>query len=497
MRAHSDRYSLPQQLSSGPKLEGMTNPVYAEVMDMAPLNWAGTLINRFADFMWSTPTVVLLVGGGLSLTVYSRLRAFRYFGHAIALILGRYNRSGDPGHISHAQALSTALSGTLGLGNIAGVAIAISTGGPGAVFWMWVTALIGVTTKFYTASLAILYRGEDSAGKLRGGPMYVIREGLGRRWYPLAILFAVAGMLGTLPVFQANQMVELLHQAFALHAGQSAGESFVFDLGAGLVLAVLVLLVVIGEVERVGKITVRLVPAMVLLYLGMTAVILIQRASEVPGLLALIVVDAFSGEAVAGGLVGSTIMIGVRRGAFSNEAGIGTESLAHGAARTDQPVREGFVAMTGPVIDTLVVCTCTALIILLSGAWQNSEGIEGVALTVDAIVTVLPVTGLYLLALMVALLSFSTIVSFWFYGAKCAGFLFGAHRQHFYTPVYIVLIVAGSVMSLDIVNGLIIGMYAVMAIPTMVSTLLLAPRVNAELRDYTSLSEGNGGYSYE
>lgn len=454
---------------------------------MSLLEWAETLINRFADFMWSTPTVILLVGGGLFLTLYSRLRAFRYFGHAIALILGRYDRAGDPGHVSHAQALSTALSGTLGLGNIAGVAIAISTGGPGAVFWMWVTALIGVTTKFYTASLSIMYRGTDSAGILRGGPMYVIREGLGRRWYPLAVLFAIAGMLGTLPAFQANQLVALLHHGIAVPAGWATSEdSLAFDLGVGMLLAALAWLVVIGEIERVGKITVRLVPAMVLLYLGMTAVILMQHAAQVPALLALIVEDAFSGQSVAGGIVGTTIMIGVRRGAFSNEAGIGTESLAHGAARTDQPVREGFVAMTGPVIDTLIVCTCTALIILLTGAWQNSEGTEGVALTVDAIVTVLPTSGLFLITLMVVLLSFSTIISFWFYGAKCAGFLFGAHRQHYYTPVYIGLVVAGSVMSLDIVNGLILGMYAVMAVPTMISTLLLAPRVNVALRNYLS-----------
>ncbi len=169
-------------------------------------------LNTFADAMWGTPTLLMLVGGGIFLTLYSRLRAYRHLGHAIALLRGRYNRSSDPGHLSHAQALSTALSGTLGLGNIAGVAIAISVGGPGAVFWMWMTALIGVTTKFYTATLAVMYRGHDSEGELRGGPMYVIREGLGRRWYPLAVLFAVAGMFGTLPVFQANQLIALLRE---------------------------------------------------------------------------------------------------------------------------------------------------------------------------------------------------------------------------------------------------------------------------------------------
>lgn len=444
-----------------------------------------TGLNRFADFMWSTPTVILLVGGGLFLVAFSRLRAYRHFPHALALIAGRYNRAEDPGHVTHAQALSTALSGTLGLGNIAGVAIAISTGGPGAVFWMWMTALIGVTTKFYTASLAVMYRGNDSAGILRGGPMYVIREGLGRRWYPLAVLFCIAGMLGTLPVFQANQMVALLRHGLAEPVGwASAGDSLVFDAVTGSVLAFFVFLVVIGQIERIGKITVKLVPAMVVLYLGMTAVVLFHHADQVPAMLALIVEDAFSGQAVAGGIVGSTIMVGVRRGAFSNEAGIGTESMAHGAARTDQPIREGLVAMTGPVIDTIIVCTCTALMILLTGVWQNGEGVEGVALTADAVAQVLPNAGLYLITLMVTLLSFSTIISFWFYGAKCVGFLFGARRQHYYTPIYIALIVVGSVASLNVVNGLVIGMYAVMAIPTMVSTLVLAPRVNAAMAAY-------------
>ena len=442
-------------------------------------------LNRFADFMWSTPTVILLVGGGLFLVAYSRLRPYRHLGHAIGLIRGKYNRPDDPGHVSHAQALSTALSGTLGLGNIAGVAIAISTGGPGAVFWMWCTALIGVATKFYTASLAVMYRGYDSEGQLRGGPMYVIQQGLGKKWYPLAVLFAVAGMFGTLPVFQANQMIALLRHGFAEPAGLALeGDSLLFDFSVSVVLALLVLAVVVGQIERIGKITVKLVPSMVLLYLGMTAVVLIEYADRVPAMLALIVTDAFSGQAVAGGIVGSTVMIGVRRGAFSNEAGIGTESLAHGAAKTDQPIREGVVAMTGPIIDTIIVCTCTALIILLTGVWQDSQGVEGVALTAEAITRVFPEAGLFLITLMVTLLSFSTIITFWFYGAKCVGFLFDADKRHYYTPIYIALIVAGSVVSLNLVNGLVIGMYAVMAIPTMVSTLLLAPRVNAAAHRY-------------
>ena len=444
-------------------------------------------LNQFADAMWGTPMLLLLVGGGIFLTLYSRLRPFRHFGHAIALLRGRYNRAQDPGHLSHAQALSTALSGTLGLGNIAGVAIAISVGGPGAVFWMWVTALIGITTKFYTATLAVMYRGYDSEGVLRGGPMYVIREGLGKRWYPLAVLFAVAGMFGTLPIFQANQLVALLREGIAMPAGwTSTQNSLAFDIGASSVLALLVWLVVVGKIQRVGKVTVKLVPAMVALYLGMTAWVLLTHAAEIPAVLSLILRDAFSGDAVAGGALATTIMIGIRRGAFSNEAGIGTESMAHGAARTDQPVREGIVAMTGPVIDTLIVCTCTAMIILLTGVWQAGDGIEGVSLTASAISSVFPRSGLFLITLMVALLSFSTIIAFWFYGAKCVGFLFGAHRQHYYTPVYIALIVIGTLLSLNTVNGLVVGMYAVMAIPTMLSTVLLAPWVNDAAKRYFS-----------
>ena len=444
-----------------------------------------TFLNAWADLMWSTPLVVLLVGGGLFFMIYSRLQPYRYFGHAVDLLRGKYSDPNDPGHIPHSQALATALSGTLGLGNIAGVAIAISIGGPGAVFWMWVTAIVGVATKFYTASLSVMFRGHDSLGVLRGGPMYVIMQGMGKRWYPLAALFAVACMIGALPIFQANQFIQLLRDSVAIPAGWATSEQhFTFDVIASATVAALVTLVVMGRIERIGRLTVRLVPTMVILYLGMTAVVLYTYSSDIPAVFLLIVTDAFTGEAAAGGSVGAAIMIGVRRGAFSNEAGIGTESLAHGAVKTTQPIREGIVAMIGPVVDTLLVCTCTALIILLTGVWESDAGLEGVTLTARAIEQVFPVTGIYLLLIMVGLLSFSTMVSMWFYGVKCAGFLFGAERQHYYTPIYISLIVVGAVVSMDIVNGLILGTYATMAIPTMISTLVLAPKVNSAAKEY-------------
>lgn len=435
--------------------------------------------------MWGTPMVVLLVGGGLFFIVFSGFKPYRYFLHAIDLVRGKHSNPKDPGHIPHAQALSTALSGTLGLGNIAGVAIAISVGGPGAVFWMWVTAIVGVATKFYTASLAVMYRTTDSKGILQGGPMYVITEGMGKRWYPLAALFAVACMLGALPLFQANQFIQLLRDVIAVPAGLATTDKhFTFDFIASAIIAVLVAVVVIGRIQRIGQLTVRLVPAMVVLYLLMTLGILVTHLSEIPAMLRLIFVDAFTGEAVAGGSIGAVILIGVRRGAFSNEAGIGTESMAHGTAKTQEPIREGLVAMLGPVVDTLIVCTCTALIILVTGVWQSSNELSGVTLTARAIEQVYPVLGIYLLLIMVGLLSFSTMVTMWFYGTRATGFLFGAKHRKYYTPIYLLLIIGGAVVSMDTVNGLILGSYATMAIPTMISAIYLAPKVNQAAGKY-------------
>jgi len=441
--------------------------------------------NAWADMMWSTPLVVLLVGGGLFFMVYSRFQPYRYFGHGMDLLRGKYSDPNDPGYIPHSQALATALSGTIGLGNIAGVAIAISIGGPGAVFWMWVTAIVGVATKFYTASLAVMYRTEDADGKLHAGPMHVIIEGMGKRWYPLAALFAAACLIGALPIFQANQFVQLLREVIAIPAGWATEERhFTFDLIASSIVAILVALVVAGRIERIGRLTVRLVPTMVVLYFMMTATVLYTYAADIPMTLWLIVTDAFTGHAAAGGSIGAVILIGVRRGAFSNEAGIGTESMAHGTAKTAQPIREGTVAMIGPVIDTLVVCTCTALIILLTGVWQTGAGYEGVTMTARAIEKVFPTTGIYLLLIMVGMLSFSTMVTMWFYGVKCMGFLFGVERQYYYSPIYLALLVVGAVVSMDVVNGLILGAYATMAIPTMISALYLSPKVNEAAKAY-------------
>jgi AGCS family alanine or glycine:cation symporter len=440
----------------------------------------------FADFMWGPQLVVLLVGGGLFFTFHSRLAHFKYFKHSFDLLRGKYSVGAEgkvAGDISHFRALATALAGTIGVGNITGVAVAITVGGPGAVFWMWVTALVGISTKFYTASLAIMYRGYDDAGKLQGGPMYVIREGLGKRWMPLAYLFAVAGMFGTLPVFQVNQLVQITRDAVAIPAGiVSADSHFTFDLIMGIVLSISLFAVAVGKVKRVSAVAGSMVPAMVLFYFLITGYLLLSHITELPAMLALIVTDAFSGEAVSGGVLGAVILIGVQRGVFSNEAGLGTESLAHGAAKTNEPAREGLVAMVGPIIDTLLVCTCTALAILVTGVWKGDA--IGVTLTSQAYDQVFPGLGSYLMLIMVFVLSTTTVLTYSYYGGKCMAFIFGTRAERYYLGIYMALITVGAVASLDAVISLFDGAYATMAIPTMLSTFALAPKVREVAKDY-------------
>lgn len=450
---------------------------------MAIISSLESALAQLAGFLWGPPLVTLLVGGGLFFLIYSRFVPYRHLAESLRL-LGEQPASDAPGQLSHFQALCTALSGTLGMGNVSGVALAIAMGGPGAIFWMWVSALLGIATKFYTCTLAVMYRGQDSEGVWQGGPMYVIREGLGRRWLPLAVFFALAGLFGTLPIFQINQLVQILRDTIAIPWGiTSADAHFSFDLTAGVILALIVLVVGLGKLPRLGRVSRVLVPSMVAGYILLTGFVIISHISAVPAALALIVTDAFTGDAVAGGVMGTVIIMGIRRAAFSNEAGIGTEAMAHGAARTKVPVKEGLVAMLGPIIDTLIVCTCTALVILISGVWKTGEA-DGATLTATAFGQLFPMGGEVILALLVSALSLSTVFTFWYYGSKCLGFLIGARYQHHYIWFYIVLVIVGAVSSLQIVVNLIDSMYALMAIPTMTSALLLAPKVNQALRVY-------------
>ena len=444
-------------------------------------------LGSLVGFLWGPPLVTLLVGGGLFFLLYSRLLPYRHLPDGVRLLF-RPADNKDEGTLSHFQALSTALSGTLGMGNVAGVAVAISVGGPGAIFWMWVSAILGIATKFYTCTLAVMYRGRDSEGELQGGPMYIIREALGPRWRPLAYFFALAGLLGTMPIFQVNQLTEIIREAIAVPAGWTgADDHFLFDLLFGLLLAAVVLAVVAGKLPRIGRVTGILVPAMVAGYMLLTAVVLVLHADQVWPALTLIVRDAFTGEAAAGGVLGAVIITGIRRAAFSNEAGIGTEAMAHGAARTREPVREGMVAMLGPIIDTLIVCTCTALVILISGVWSSGDD-NGVSLTVNAFNTLFLDYSAVILAVLVGVLSLSTVFTFWYYGSKCLGFLIGARHQHHYVWVYLILVVLGAVASLSTVIKVVDSMYALMALPTMIASLRLAPRVNRAARAYFARS---------
>lgn len=442
------------------------------------------VMSAFSGMMWGTPLIILLVGGGFFFTIYSRFIPFRHFPHAIQILRGKYDDEKDPGQISHFEALSSALASTVGMGNIGGVALAIHTGGPGALFWMWVSAIIGMATKYFTCTLSIMYRGKDDAGEVQGGPMYVIEEGLGKAFRPLAILFSVAGLIGCLVLFQANQLAQIVRDLFYQPNHLFTSNPMVGDAVTGLVAASIVSLVIFGGIKRIGKVASRMVPLMVLIYLFAAMIILMNHISDIPGIFASIFQDAFTGDAVLGGALGSIIIVGIKRAAFSNEAGIGTEVMAHGAARTKEPVREGLVAMMGPFIDTIVVCSITAFVILASGV--DFHGDNGVTLTVMAFKHELGILGEIILVIAVLSFSLSTMFGYSYYGRKCTSYLFGTQAKPIYNYFYVGTIVLASIISIDIAINLIDGMFALMAIPTMTSAILLSPKVMAETRRYFS-----------
>ncbi|WP_225035782.1 alanine/glycine:cation symporter family protein [Winogradskyella sp. SM1960] len=445
------------------------------------------LLSDFSSLAWGLPLLVLLIGGGLYLLIRSHFLPFRYLGHAVSVLRGKYDDPNDPGQISHFQALTTALSATVGMGNIAGVAVAISVGGPGAVFWMWVSAVIGMSTKFFTSTLAIMYRGKDSAGEIQGGPMYFITEGLGKSWKPLAVFFSFCGLIGALPVFNVNQLTQALNDILLIPNGVQVG--LYTNLTIGVILVFITGLVILGGIRRIGNVASRLVPIMVALYFVLVIIILMAHNDVLLYYLKLIFTDAFAanyypeGDTFLGGVLGALILHGIKRGAFSNEAGIGTAPMAHGAARTDEPIREGLVAMLGPAIDTLIVCTLTALAILVTGVWETTSD-NGVSLTASAFADVMPNYGRYLLLICITVFSMSSLFSYSYYGTKCMSFLFGADKKHYYNYFYILSIFIGATTSLSMMINLIDGVFALMAIPTMMATIILAPKVIKELKRY-------------
>lgn len=414
---------------------------------------------------------------------------------------GKYEDPTAPGDINHFQALSSALAATVGMGNISGVAVALGMGGPGAIFWMWITALVGMATKFFTCTLAIMYRGEDTSGKVQGGPMYYIVEGLGKKWKPLAYFFSFAGLFGCAPMFQSNQLTQIIRDTVLAEHGWMGYDTIILagsvitdtgfrlsDIITGILLVGLVSLVIFGGIRRIGQVAARLVPAMVIIYVFTVVYIIVNNIIDIPYYFILIVTDAFTGEAAAGGAFGVVISNGIRRGAFSNEAGIGTEAMAHGAAKTREPVREGLVAMLEPAIDTLLICTMTAMALLMTGAWTDST-VDGITMTAVAFETGVPVIGLYLLIVCVFIFSITTMFTYSYYGSKCLNFLAGADKKWYYNYFYIFTIFFGAITTIEMVINFIDGMFALMAIPTMTASILLAPKVMEATRDYFSRRE--------
>lgn len=432
------------------------------------------------------PIVVWLIVAAVFFTVYLGFLNVRGFAHAINLVRGRYSKPEDAGEVSHFQALATAVSGTVGLGNIAGVAVAITLGGPGATFWMILAGFLGMSTKLAECTLGVKYRKEHADGTVSGGPMYYLRDGLadlGRKGLGkvLAAAFAVFCILGSLGggnMFQANQATA---QILAV-TGNEGNTGLTWAIGIAFALAVG--MVILGGIKSIARVTEKIVPFMAALYLVACLVVILANLEKVPGAFGDIVSGAFSPEGITGGVVG-VLIVGFQRAAFSNEAGIGSASIAHSAVKTNEPSTEGHVALLEPFIDTIVICTMTALMIVISGVWEDGEGSEGVALTSSAFETVVPWFP-NVLAVAVILFAFSTMISWSYYGMKATGYLFGDNQtaENVYKVVFCIFTVLGSVTALDAVLGFSDAAIFLMSVPNVIGLYILARVLRKEISQY-------------
>jgi alanine or glycine:cation symporter, AGCS family len=447
-------------------------------------------IKNYNDYVGGYLILALLVPTGIYLSIRLGFLQVRGFKHAINIVRGKYDRPQDTGDVSHFKALTTALSSTVGTGNIVGVSLAIYWGGPGAVFWMWVTGFFGMMLKLTECTLALKYRKVNADGSVSGGPMYYIQNGLkgklGKFAKILAGIFAIATVLcslGTGNMAQANSISGVLLNNYNIPV-----------LITGLLITGLVLLIIVGGLKRVAEVTVRLVPIMAIFYLLATLIIIIAFGSEIPSAFKLIFRSAFNGTAATGGFLGSTFLMtmimGVRRGLFSNEAGQGSAAIAHAAAKTEYPLREGLVAALEPFIDRLCICTLTALVLILTGTW--SSGIQGVGMTVTAFETGFSSIGLpgisqHIVAAGLLMFAFSTIVGWSYYGTRGIQFLFGDKMIKPYYYIYGLFVFLGSIWSIDLVWSFVDMVITFMSIPNLVALVLLFPVMHKEVKEYMKL----------
>lgn len=446
------------------------------------MEFISELISKVNSFVWGPPMLVLLVGTGIFLTVRLRFLSFRYLPYALKLAFSKNQDEQSEGDVSHFQALMTALAATIGTGNIAGVATAVTLGGPGAVFWMWVTALVGMATKYAEAILAVKYRIVDDKGEMAGGPMYFLEKGLGQKW--LGVLFALFGAIAGFGIgntVQSNSVAGAVEATFNIS-----------PLVTGLVLAAFTALVILGGIKSIGKVTGILVPIMAVFYIIGGLVIILLNLDKLPGAISFILTSAFSGaDKLAAGFAGATvaqaIRFGVARGVFSNEAGLGSAPIAAAAAKTDHPARQALVSMTGTFLDTVIVCSITGLVLAITGLWEqaNPAGLTGAALTTAAFAKGLPGNiGGIIVSVGIILFAYSTILGWAYYSEKCAEYLMGTKVITPYRLLWVAAVALGPILELDFVWNLADTLNGLMAIPNLIGLLLLSGVVVSESKDF-------------
>ncbi|WP_103013554.1 alanine/glycine:cation symporter family protein [Clostridioides difficile] len=435
------------------------------------------ILNKVDAFIWGPPLLVLLVGTGILLTVKLGVVQITKLPRAIKLIFSAENKgSGD---VSSFAALCTALAATVGTGNIVGVATAIKAGGPGALFWMWIAAFFGMATKYSEGVLAIKYRTKDKNGQVSGGPMYYIVNGMGEKWRPLAIFFAISGilvaLLGIGTFTQVNSITDAINNSFGIDPRIT-----------GVVLAVFVALVVFGGLKSISNVATKIVPFMAVIYVVICGIILISFWNKIPETFMLIIKSAFTPTAATGGFLGATMSLAIRngiaRGVFSNESGLGSAPIAAAAAKTEWPAEQGLISMTGTFIDTIIICTLTGFSLVISGVWCSD--LNGAVMTQAAFNGAIPTFGPILLTVSLTLFAFTTILGWSYYGERCFEFLFGVKGMNGYRTVFVAMVLLGAFLKLevvwiiaDIVNGL-------MAIPNLIALLALSPIIVSETKKY-------------